>query len=68
MSEGFQADDDAQQRGLAGAVGLLTAGQRADRMYSDSAGQALRRGLTVVTANTSDFSQITGLSWEDWTI
>jgi tRNA(fMet)-specific endonuclease VapC len=32
------------------------------------AGQALRRGLTVVTANTSEFSRVTGLSWEDWTI
>ena len=31
------------------------------------AGQALRRGLTVVTANTSEFSRVTGLSWEDWT-
>lgn len=30
------------------------------------AGQALRRGLTVVTANTSEFSRVTGLSWEDW--
>jgi tRNA(fMet)-specific endonuclease VapC len=31
------------------------------------AGQALRRGLTVVTANTSEFSRVTGLSWLDWT-
>lgn len=31
------------------------------------AGQALRRGLTVVTANTTEFSRVTGLSWEDWT-
>jgi len=31
------------------------------------AGQALRRGLTVVTANTSEFARITGLSWQDWT-
>lgn len=31
------------------------------------AGQALRRGLTVVTANTSEFSRVAGLSWEDWT-
>ncbi len=31
------------------------------------AGQALRRGLTVVTANTSEFSRVSGLSWEDWT-
>jgi tRNA(fMet)-specific endonuclease VapC len=30
-------------------------------------GQALRRGLTVVTANTSEFRRVTGLSWEDWT-
>jgi tRNA(fMet)-specific endonuclease VapC len=31
------------------------------------AGQALRRGLTVVTANTSKIGRVTGLSWEDWT-
>ena len=31
------------------------------------AGQALRRGLTVVTANTSEFGRVTGLSWQDWT-
>jgi tRNA(fMet)-specific endonuclease VapC len=29
------------------------------------AGQALRRGLKVVTANTSEFSRLTGLSWQD---
>lgn len=32
------------------------------------AGQALRRGLTVVTANTSEFSRVSGLACEDWTI
>jgi tRNA(fMet)-specific endonuclease VapC len=31
------------------------------------AGQALRRSLTVVAANTSEFSRIAELSWEDWT-
>jgi tRNA(fMet)-specific endonuclease VapC len=31
------------------------------------AGQALRRGLTVVTANSSEFGRVSGLSWEDWT-
>jgi tRNA(fMet)-specific endonuclease VapC len=31
------------------------------------AGQALRRGLTVVTANTGEFARVTGLSWQDWT-
>lgn len=30
------------------------------------AGQALRRGLTLVTANVSEFSRIAGLGWEDW--
>lgn len=32
------------------------------------AAQALRRGLTVVTANTGEFSRVTGLHWQDWTI
>jgi tRNA(fMet)-specific endonuclease VapC len=31
------------------------------------AGQALRRGLTVVTANTSEFGRVAGLNWQDWT-
>jgi tRNA(fMet)-specific endonuclease VapC len=31
------------------------------------AGQALRRGLTVVTADTAEFSRVTGLTWQDWT-
>ena len=31
------------------------------------AGQALRRGLTVVTANTGEFGRVAGLSWQDWT-
>lgn len=30
------------------------------------AGQALRRGLTVITADTSDFSRVDDLMWEDW--
>jgi len=30
------------------------------------AGQALRRKLTLVTANAREFRRIKGLSWEDW--
>jgi len=30
------------------------------------AGQALNRGLTVVTANVSEFSRVKKLVWEDW--
>ena len=31
------------------------------------AGQALRAGATLVTANVREFSRISGLVWEDWT-
>ena len=30
------------------------------------AGQALRRGLTLVTANAKEFARVKGLRWEDW--
>lgn len=30
------------------------------------AGQALRRGFRVVTANTSEFGRVPGLDWVDW--
>ncbi len=30
------------------------------------AGQALKRGLTVITANVAEFSRVKGLSWQDW--
>ena len=30
------------------------------------AGQALARGLTLVTANHREFARIEGLRWEDW--
>ena len=30
------------------------------------AGQARRRGLTLVTANVREFSRVKGLQWEDW--
>ena len=31
------------------------------------AGQALARGLTLVTANTAEFARVDGLAIEDWT-
>jgi tRNA(fMet)-specific endonuclease VapC len=30
------------------------------------AGQALSRGLTLVTANVREFGRVKGLHWEDW--
>jgi tRNA(fMet)-specific endonuclease VapC len=32
------------------------------------AGQALARGLTLVTANVREFARVEGLKWEDWSI
>jgi len=31
------------------------------------AGQALRSGATLVTANVSEFARVQGLAWQDWT-
>jgi tRNA(fMet)-specific endonuclease VapC len=31
-----------------------------------TAGQARRRGLTLVTANAKEFGRVGGLAWEDW--
>ncbi|HTV54859.1 MAG TPA: hypothetical protein VMI06_08070 [Terriglobia bacterium] len=30
------------------------------------AGQSLRRKLTLVTANGSEFARVRGLTWQDW--
>jgi tRNA(fMet)-specific endonuclease VapC len=30
------------------------------------AGQAIRRGITLVTANTREFARVDGLMWDDW--
>jgi tRNA(fMet)-specific endonuclease VapC len=30
------------------------------------AGQSLRRGLTLITANQKEFARVKGLEWEDW--
>lgn len=30
------------------------------------AGQALRHGLTLITANGKEFDRVKGLEWEDW--
>ena len=30
------------------------------------AGQARRRGVTLVTSNTKEFMRVSGLKWEDW--
>jgi tRNA(fMet)-specific endonuclease VapC len=59
-------DEDARTAGRV-RVALEKAGTPIGAYDLLIAGQALRRGLTVVTANVSEFSRVTGLSWEDWT-
>jgi tRNA(fMet)-specific endonuclease VapC len=59
-------DEDAQAAGQVRAA-LEKTGTPIGACDLLIAGQALRRGLTVVTANTSEFSRVTSLSWEDWT-
>jgi tRNA(fMet)-specific endonuclease VapC len=59
-------DEDARTAGQVRAV-LEKAGTSIGAYDLLIAGQALRRGLTVVTANTSEFSRVTGLDRQDWT-
>lgn len=59
-------DEDARTAGQVRAA-LEKAGTPIGAYDVLIAGQALRRGLAVVTANTSEFSRVTGLSWQDWT-
>jgi tRNA(fMet)-specific endonuclease VapC len=59
-------DEDARTAGQVRAA-LEKAGNPIGAYDLLIAGQALRRGLTVVTANTTEFGRVTGLSWQDWT-
>jgi tRNA(fMet)-specific endonuclease VapC len=59
-------DEDAKTAGQVRAV-LEKNGTPIGAYDLMIAGQALRHGLTVVTANTSEFSRVPGLSWADWT-
>jgi tRNA(fMet)-specific endonuclease VapC len=58
-------EDDAADAGAARAA-LERAGKPVGAYDLLIAGQARRRGLTVVTANVSEFGRVTGLAWEDW--
>jgi tRNA(fMet)-specific endonuclease VapC len=60
--------DDADAR-AAGEVRALLEHERRPIGAYDSliAGQAVRRGFTLVTANLREFARVDGLAWEDWT-
>ncbi|MEX5636298.1 type II toxin-antitoxin system VapC family toxin [Parafrankia sp. FMc2] len=59
-------DEDARNAGQVRAA-LEKAGTPIGAYDVLIAGQALRRELTVVTANSSEFSRVPGLRSEDWT-
>ena len=58
-------DDDAQAAGQVRAA-LEAAGTPIGAYDVLIGSQALRRGVTLVTANANEFRRITGLAWEDW--
>jgi tRNA(fMet)-specific endonuclease VapC len=63
----LMAVDDADAR-AAGEVRALLEHERRPIGAYDSllAGQAVRRGFTLVTANVREFERVDGLMWEDW--
>lgn len=58
-------EDDARAAGTVRAE-LETVGRPVDAYDVLLAGQARRRGATLVTSNTKEFARVQGLKWEDW--
>ena len=58
-------DDDARTAGVIHA-GLQLAGLPIGSYDVLLAGHAVNRGLTLITANVSEFSRVKDLSWQDW--
>ena len=58
-------EDDARAAGTVRAE-LETAGRPVGAYDVLLAGQARRRGATLVTSNTKEFARVQGLKWEDW--
>ncbi len=58
-------DDDARAAGAVRAA-LEQAGTPIGAYDTLLAGQALRRGLMLVTANIAEFARVRGLSWQNW--
>jgi len=58
-------EEDAREAGRVRA-GLEKSGKMIGAYDVLIAGQALRRGMTLVTGNVREFSRVRGLRWEDW--
>jgi tRNA(fMet)-specific endonuclease VapC len=64
--DGLPFDDrDAQAAGAIRAE-LERAGQPIGAYDTLMAGQAVRREMTLVTANIAEFKRVSGLRWENW--
>jgi tRNA(fMet)-specific endonuclease VapC len=64
--DGLPFDDrDAEAAGAVRAA-LERAGAPIGAYDTLMAGQAVRRGLTLVTANVAEFERVAGLRWENW--
>ncbi|MGE5441948.1 MAG: PIN domain-containing protein [Bacteroidota bacterium] len=60
-------EEDARAAGRVRAE-LVAAGTPIGAYDILIAGQAVRSGATLVTANSREFARVRGLAWEDWTI
>ena len=49
-------------------AGLMRQGQNIGAFDLLIAAQAIRLGATVVTNNVNEFSRVSGLMWDDWTL
>ena len=59
--------DEADARAAGEVRALLEQERRPIGAYDALlAGQAVRRGFTLVTANVREFQRVDGLMWEDW--
>jgi tRNA(fMet)-specific endonuclease VapC len=58
-------EDDARSAGAVRSE-LETVGRPVGAYDVLLAGQARRRGATLVTSNTKEFARVRGLKWEDW--
>lgn len=63
----LMAFDDADARAAGEVRALLEQERRPIGAYDSLlAGQAARRGMTLVTADIREFERVDGLMWEDW--
>ena len=60
-------EDDAQAAGTVRAE-LEAVGKPVGAYDVLLAGQARRRGATLVTSNAREFARVRGLKWEDWAV